>query len=430
MRPQWLRRLVGPPKRFHASFSHDRNTNHASFTPLLLLINKLSGGQQGEKIYHKLIRLLNPRQVFLLSHNADLEQVLDTYGSLENSRICVCGGDGTVGWIISTLVEKYSSLSNPPISICPLGTGNDLSRVLGWGWHYEEKRLSKTLLEMHNARSIALDRWQISLGPLINPIAETEPGNDRRCFSCLLEHPRFVVERDPPLYQQYRTALNICFSNYLSFGLDAAVVLDFHDQRMQNPSGFTSPLKNKLLYLNTSRKYFKEFALWRSWHLRPYMRIICDEQDVTDSIRQCHTIVLLNISSYGSGTRPWGSVSRRSGTMSKTAFIADRQITPSGSREVDETNEMVSSGISPTPTHFREQSLNDGKIEVIGLDSIQMALIHLGLRGRRIAQCTRVRIELLRAMPVHMDGDPFYLSALTAIDVKHAGQVLVLSNRN
>ena len=398
VRPQWLRREAGPSKRFYAGFSHDRNASNSSFAPLLVLVNKLSGGQHGEKIYRELLRSFNPRQVFLLGNNADMEQALDIYASLDDTRICVCGGDGTVGWVISTLTKKYPSMTNPPIGICPLGTGNDLSRVLGWGWHYEEKRLSRTLLEICNARSIALDRWQITLGSLVTSTPEAETRDNQRCFSCLLEHPRFVLDRDPPLYQNYRTPLNTRFSDYLSLGLDAAVVLDFHDQRMQNPSGFTSPFKNKLIYLNVSRRYFKEFALWRSWHLAPYMRLICDGQDVTNSIRQCHTLLLLNISSYGSGTQPWGNVSQCCGQASVT--------------------------------QFQEQSSSDEKIEVIGLDAVQMALIHLNCHGRRIAQCTDVRIELLRSMPVHMDGDPFYLPALTTINVKHAGQVSVLSNRN
>ena len=59
-----------------------------------------------------------------------------------------------------------------------------------------------------------------------------------------------------------------------------------------------------------------------------------------------------------------------------------------------------------------------------------MALIHIGFLGHRIAQCSQVRIELLHSMPVQMDGDPFYLPQYTAINVTHAGQVLVLSNNN
>ena len=35
------------------------------------------------------------------------------------------------------------------------------------------------------------------------------------------------------------------------------------------------------------------------------MRLICDGEDLTDAIRHYHTIVLLNISTYGSGTHPW-----------------------------------------------------------------------------------------------------------------------------
>ena len=45
----------------------------------------------------------------------------------------VCGGDGTVIWVVSVLLSAEIDLSKCPLGIIPFGTGNDFSRVLGWG---------------------------------------------------------------------------------------------------------------------------------------------------------------------------------------------------------------------------------------------------------------------------------------------------------
>lgn len=46
-----------------------------------------------------------------------------------------CGGDGSISSVINFMkkeVDEWSKI-NPSVGILPLGTGNDLSRALGWG---------------------------------------------------------------------------------------------------------------------------------------------------------------------------------------------------------------------------------------------------------------------------------------------------------
>lgn len=48
-------------------------------------------------------------------------------------RIVVCGGDGTVMWVIEEMIKANIEVQKCPIGIIPFGTGNDFSRVTGWG---------------------------------------------------------------------------------------------------------------------------------------------------------------------------------------------------------------------------------------------------------------------------------------------------------
>lgn len=46
----------------------------------------------------------------------------------------ICGGDGTINWVLTHALKVGVDLNKTAISILPIGTGNDFSRSTGWGY--------------------------------------------------------------------------------------------------------------------------------------------------------------------------------------------------------------------------------------------------------------------------------------------------------
>lgn len=69
-------------------------------------------------------------QVFDLTQQGGPLPAIEMFRKVPNTKLLVCGGDGSVGWLLSVL-DKLHFDPRPPVSVLPLGTGNDLSRSLG-----------------------------------------------------------------------------------------------------------------------------------------------------------------------------------------------------------------------------------------------------------------------------------------------------------
>ena len=69
----------------------------------------------------------------------------------DDFTVLACGGDGTFGWVLEGLRAKGL---HPQVSVVPLGTGNDLARVLGWGGGYEGESAIKLFKELLNTESL------------------------------------------------------------------------------------------------------------------------------------------------------------------------------------------------------------------------------------------------------------------------------------
>lgn len=95
--------------------------------PLLVFVNVKSGGCQGLELISSFRKLLNPYQVFDLDNGGPLPG-LYVFRNIQNYKILVCGGDGTIGWVLQCLdnVGQDSQCSSPAVAIVPLGTGMKL----------------------------------------------------------------------------------------------------------------------------------------------------------------------------------------------------------------------------------------------------------------------------------------------------------------
>ena len=169
----------------------------------------------------------------------------------------VCGGDGTVGWVMNEL--KKANL-NPKIYVIPLGTGNDLSISTGWGGGYNGEDIEKLLSEIDNSNVGILDRWKIS---------SSEDENDVKIFN-----------------------------NYFSIGIDAAIALSFHTKRNANPELFKGRVTNKLAYAVLSVP-----KITNSSDILNKVTLVVDGKQI--ELPTVEGISFLNVPTYGGGNRFW-----------------------------------------------------------------------------------------------------------------------------
>ncbi|XP_041845838.1 diacylglycerol kinase theta-like isoform X2 [Melanotaenia boesemani] len=244
--------------------------------PLLVFVNPKSGGLKGRELLYSFRKLLNPHQVFDISNGGPLAG-LHTFREVPRFRVLVCGGDGTVGWVLGVLEAVRHKLvcREPPIGIVPLGTGNDLARVLRWGAGYSGEDPHHILISVDEADEVLMDRWTILLDA--QDISEDSKDNG------FLEPPKIVQ-----------------MNNYFGLGIDAELSLDFHLAREDEPDKFTSRFHNKGVYVKVG---LQKISHTRSLHKELQLQV--DSQNVP--LPNIEGLIFLNIPSWGSGADLWGS---------------------------------------------------------------------------------------------------------------------------
>ncbi|XP_012257177.2 diacylglycerol kinase eta isoform X2 [Athalia rosae] len=153
---------VVPPTALHSIGSDEawEAVRPTGSSPLLVFVNSKSGDNQGVKFLRRFKQLLNPAQVFDLI-NGGPGLGLRLFRHFDPFRILVCSGDGSVGWVLSE-IDRLGMHKQCQVGVLPLGTGNDLARVLGWGASCDDDAHLPQLLEKYEKASTKmLDRWSI-----------------------------------------------------------------------------------------------------------------------------------------------------------------------------------------------------------------------------------------------------------------------------
>lgn len=417
------------------------------FRPLVAFVNGRSGSREGLVLKRQLSRVLNPRQVFDLMEPGAApgpQRGLDfvrAYG--DACAVLACGGDGTFGWVLEALRARGL---HPPVAVVPLGTGNDLARVLGWGGGFDcaERNVASVLLAMANpraVRTVQVDRWQIhaECSPPeeehVSPIGEegADGGKEGPTEGVLLGSPVATKDETPPLTEeeeaeeQSATAAAAAttpeaeaeearadateekgeagptdrrMNNYWSIGLDAGIALDFHHQRESNPAAFNSRVGNKVKYFGIGANQL----LQADNHLSTNVVLTVDGRRVHVP-HDVHCIVVLNLPSCYGGKNLWGELARR----------------------------HLNRGFHPI-------AYNDGLVEVVGIrNMMHIANINTGVSmPKKLAQGRQVSLRILspdeqRAnhidgacifswFPCQFDGEPYEQRAGQTITISHLEQ--------
>uniref|UniRef100_A0A673BWQ8 Diacylglycerol kinase n=1 Tax=Sphaeramia orbicularis TaxID=375764 RepID=A0A673BWQ8_9TELE len=349
-------------------------TSASCSSPLLVLVNSKSGDNQGVKFLRKFKQLLNPAQVFDLM-NGGPELGLRLFQKFVTFRILVCGGDGSVGWVLSEL-DKLSLHKQCQLGVLPLGTGNDLARVLGWGGLCDDdaqllqilEKLERNIIEDCVSLCIKYQSLYFFMNTQVVPAGSVpsqeggsspgesggESGSEGKTYrskeqlmlraNSLKKALRQIIEQAEKGEKQNKCVMN----NYFGIGLDAKISLEFNNKRDEHPK------KCRYEHVLTSLLLFSDQ---------------CD--GVPMSLPSLQGLAVLNIPSYAGGINFWG-----------------------GTKE---------------DNNFGAPSFDDKKLEVVAVfGSMQMAMSRvINLQHHRIAQCRQVKITILgeEGVPVQVDGE-------------------------
>ena len=234
------------------------------------LINPVSGGGQGRVVFDFLPEIMRSMDF----KEPEWEREFSIYerfeeqvkNALANSECVIAvGGDGTATAVFSVLLQ-YAQFRHVKIGIIPLGTGNDLARVLNLYDALISRGLLYIVRKLTVAKSRDFDLWKVN--------------------------GKFAM------------------ANYFSAGLDARIAHDFNCDRTEGKIAGNSVIKNKLHYV-------KRFFADKDYRLKIGELRITDKSGEKKSFPiegEC-TIIIGNIPSYAGGSNPFGKSDMADGLL-------------------------------------------------------------------------------------------------------------------
>ncbi|MDR0515739.1 MAG: hypothetical protein LBH25_01690 [Fibromonadaceae bacterium] len=225
------------------------------------LINPISGGGQGKEVFSFLPEIMRSmafedhewKSEFSIYENFE-EQIEE---ALANSECLIAvGGDGTAAAVFNVLLRR-AEYRDVKIGLIPLGTGNDLARVLNLYNTFIEKGILHLVRKLVQAESRKFDLWKVN--------------------------GKFAM------------------ANYFSAGIDARIAHDFNQDRKEGKISGNSVFKNKLHYV-------KRFFADKDYLLKNGEFHITDElgdKKIYD-LCNCRTAIIGNIPSFAGGSNPFG----------------------------------------------------------------------------------------------------------------------------
>lgn len=181
------------------------------------------------------------------------KQIMDALSSTET--LIAVGGDGTVSSVLSVMINSEYA-KTVKIGLIPLGTGNDLARVLNLYKPYVDKGLLFLVRRLLLAQSRPFDIWKVNG--------------------------------------------KIAFANYFSGGIDARIAHDFNKDRSEGAFNSSSVFANRVHYV-------KSFFADRLYKLKPARLhyVAADGSNRHRDISGYRTVIVGNIPSFAGGSNPF-----------------------------------------------------------------------------------------------------------------------------